>query len=197
MTTGLMLTDVSLRFGELTILSRFNLRMRRGESLLVTGANGSGKSALLQVCAGLVPATTGTVTLNGYEPDMARPSTLFRQGVRRGFVFENGGLLANQTALNNVMLPLRYHADLLGLNEDEIEQKARVNLRNANSLKAKLTLVMQAVESAPVTGTDQATGSEIPKTGGWPAATAATEERPVRRGAVWPELKLSGVVDAG
>jgi ABC-type lipoprotein export system ATPase subunit len=48
-----------------------------------------------------------------------------RQGVRRGFVFDDGGLLANLSALANVTLPLRYHADLFGLDGTEIEVRAR------------------------------------------------------------------------
>jgi phospholipid/cholesterol/gamma-HCH transport system ATP-binding protein len=125
MASGLVVRDASLRFGELTVLSRFDLRLERGSSLVVTGTNGSGKSTLLQVCAGLLPPTTGLVLLDGQRPDPARPSTLFRAGVRRGFVFDNGGLLANHSALANVSLPLRYHADLFGIDEETAEQRAR------------------------------------------------------------------------
>jgi len=43
----------------------------------------------------------------------------------RGFVFDDGGLLANLSALANVTLALRYHADLLRLDGSEIEERAR------------------------------------------------------------------------
>ena len=150
MSSGIVATDVSLRFGELTVLSKFDLRLRRGQSLIVTGANGSGKSTLLQVCAGLLASTTGTVLLDGFKSDPSRPSSLFRRGVRRGFVFDNGGLLANHTALANVTLPLSYHADLLGLSEDDIDERARSALREMgvtqaefHSLPAHLSLGMR------------------------------------------------------
>src|SRR5690606_36172692 len=54
-----------------------------------------------------------------------RPSELVHHGVRRGFVFSGGGLLSNTSALGNVTLPLRYHADLFGLDEAAIEARAR------------------------------------------------------------------------
>jgi ABC-type lipoprotein export system ATPase subunit len=96
-----------------------------GSNLVVTGDNGVGKSTLLYVCAGLLPATAGRVSLCGQVPSTARPSDLVRLGVRRGFVFYGGGLLSNTTALSNVILPLRYHADLLGIDEAEIDFRAR------------------------------------------------------------------------
>jgi ABC-type transporter Mla maintaining outer membrane lipid asymmetry ATPase subunit MlaF len=48
-----------------------------------------------------------------------------RQGVRRGFVFGQGGLLSNLTALANVTLALRYHADVYGIDDKEVSQRAR------------------------------------------------------------------------
>jgi ABC-type transporter Mla maintaining outer membrane lipid asymmetry ATPase subunit MlaF len=150
MAAGLVATDVSLQFGELTVLSKFDLRLKRGNSLIVTGANGSGKSTLLLVCAGLLPSTTGTVLLDGFKSDPSRPSSLFRRGVRRGFVFDNGGLLANHTALANVTLPLSYHADLLDLDEAKIDLRARNALQEMglsqaeyHSLPAHLSLGMR------------------------------------------------------
>ena len=150
MASGIVATEVSLKYGELTVLSKFDLRLKRGQSLVVTGVNGSGKSSLLQVCAGLVPPSTGTVLLDGFKSDLTRPSSLFRRGVRRGFVFENGGLLANRTALDNVTLPLRYHADLLELTEDAIDERARAALQEMrltqaeyHSLPAHLSLGMR------------------------------------------------------
>jgi ABC-type transporter Mla maintaining outer membrane lipid asymmetry ATPase subunit MlaF len=122
---GLTLAQATLRFGDLTVLNGIDLELERGACLFVGGESGSGKSTFLEVCAGLIPVTSGTVTLAGERPDLARPSELFRRGVRRGYVFEDGGLLANLTALANVMLPLRYHADVLDVDSREIDRRAR------------------------------------------------------------------------
>jgi phospholipid/cholesterol/gamma-HCH transport system ATP-binding protein len=128
---GLSLREVSFSYGDLPVLIETSLDVPRGSVLVVTGDNGVGKSTLLYVCAGLVPATNGRVLLDGHEPDPHRPSALFQSGVRCGFVFQNGGLLSNQSALSNVTLALSYHADVLGLDSGAIEQRARDALSEA------------------------------------------------------------------
>jgi ABC-type transporter Mla maintaining outer membrane lipid asymmetry ATPase subunit MlaF len=126
--TGLELDRVSFKYGDLWVLRDAELELDSGSQLIVTGDNGVGKSTLLYVCAGLLPALSGRVLLAGRVPSAKRPSDLVRQGVRRGFVFDEGGLLSNMTALANVTLPLRYHADVFGLDEAKIEQRARDRL---------------------------------------------------------------------
>lgn len=122
---GLELDRASFRYGELWVLRETSLCVERGQSLVVTGDNGVGKSTFLYLCAGLVPTSTGRVLLGGLPANSRRPSDLFRSGVRRGVVFYSGGLLSNSSALNNVILPLRYHADVLGVDEREIDVRAR------------------------------------------------------------------------
>ena len=125
---GLLLESVTVRYGDLTVLNSVDLELARGEALVVQGASGVGKTTLLQVSAGLLRATGGRVRLAGQSADICRPSDLFRRGVRRGYVFEKGGLLHNLSALANVTLALRYHADLLGLTPTEIDRRARAAL---------------------------------------------------------------------
>jgi ABC-type transporter Mla maintaining outer membrane lipid asymmetry ATPase subunit MlaF len=122
---GLELQGASFRYGQLWVLVETNLHVTAGGTLVLTGENGVGKSTLLYLLGGLLPATTGRVLLDGHEPSASRPSDLVRQGVRRGFVFQNGGLLSNLSALENVALALRYHADVLGIDEVSARQKAR------------------------------------------------------------------------
>jgi len=91
----------------------------------VTGANGSGKSTLLYIGAGLLAVERGAVTIGGHPTDPVHPSELTRRGVRRGFVFQEGGLVANMNALANVALPLRYHMDLIGITLATVEKRAK------------------------------------------------------------------------
>ncbi len=125
---GLMLQRATFAYGDLWVLRETDLHVPRGGDLLVTGDNGVGKSTFLFLCAGLLPATTGRVLLDGRAPHVAKPSDLVRQGVRRGVLFDSGGLLSNLSALNNVTLALRYHADVFGLDDGEIERRARAAL---------------------------------------------------------------------
>lgn len=125
MKDGLWLQDVSFRYGDLWVLRETELHVPPGRTLIVTGDNGVGKSTLLYVCAGLLPASAGYVWLDGHLAIAKKPSELMRQGVRRGFLFGQGGLLSNLSALANVTLALRYHADVFGIDEKELTQRAR------------------------------------------------------------------------
>ena len=125
---GLWLERATFAYNDLWVIRETDLHVPRGGDLLVTGHNGVGKSTFLFLCAGLVPATTGRVLLDGHTPHVSTPSDLVRAGVRRGVLFDSGGLLSNLSALNNVTLALRYHADVLGLQEEEIARRARAAL---------------------------------------------------------------------
>ncbi len=93
--------------GTLTILHEISFELRPKESVAIVGASGSGKSTLLSILAGLDTPSTGTVVLAGTDlfklDEDARAELRSRQV---GFVFQSFQLLANLTALENVMLPL-------------------------------------------------------------------------------------------
>ncbi len=93
--------------GTLTILHEISFSLSPRESVAIVGASGSGKSTLLSIIAGLDVPTSGRVQLAGTElfglDEDARAALRSRQV---GFVFQSFQLLANLTALENVMLPL-------------------------------------------------------------------------------------------
>lgn len=124
----MLLERAAFAYNELWVIQETDLHLPRGADLLVTGHNGVGKSTFLFLCAGLVPATRGRVLLDGRAPHVATPSDLVRHGVRRGVLFDTGGLLSNLSALENVTLALRYHADVFGFDDAEIERRARAAL---------------------------------------------------------------------
>ena len=93
--------------GTLTILHDIDFTLRAQESVAIVGASGSGKSTLLSIIAGLDVPSSGSVTLCG--TDLFSLDEDARAAVRSrsvGFVFQSFQLLANLTALENVMLPL-------------------------------------------------------------------------------------------
>jgi ABC-type transporter Mla maintaining outer membrane lipid asymmetry ATPase subunit MlaF len=125
---GICLRGASFGYARKDVLVNASLDVPKGSTCVISGANGAGKSTLLYILAGLVHLEHGAVTIGGYRPDPLRPSELTRRGVRRGFVFQEGGLLSNMNALANVALGLRYHADILGLGIPEIERRAKAAL---------------------------------------------------------------------
>jgi phospholipid/cholesterol/gamma-HCH transport system ATP-binding protein len=125
---GISLKGASFRYPRAEVLANASLDVPRGSAYVISGANGAGKSTLLYILAGLIRLEHGSITIGGYRPDPLRPSELTRRGVRRGFVFQEGGLLSNMNALANVALALRYHADLLGLSLADVEKRAKTAL---------------------------------------------------------------------
>jgi putative ABC transport system ATP-binding protein len=98
---------VSDSTGSLTILHDISFTLARQESAAIVGASGSGKSTLLSIIAGLDTPSRGKVRLAGV--DLFALDEDARAAVRAtqiGFVFQSFQLLANLTALENVMLPL-------------------------------------------------------------------------------------------
>ena len=93
--------------GTLDILRDVDFALERGETLAIVGASGSGKSTLLSLIAGLDTPSRGTVWIDGHDlfalDEDARAALRARQ---IGFVFQSFQLLANLSAIENVMLPL-------------------------------------------------------------------------------------------
>nr|WP_253705566.1 ABC transporter ATP-binding protein [Brachybacterium sp. P6-10-X1] len=87
-------------------LDGVDLDIARADSLAVMGPSGCGKTTLLHVLAGILRPTSGTVQHDG--TDLAALGDRARTRLRRsdfGFVFQDGQLLPELTALENVILP--------------------------------------------------------------------------------------------
>jgi putative ABC transport system ATP-binding protein len=94
---------------EVHALQGIDLIVEQGEFLSVMGRSGSGKSTLLNLLGCLDRPTEGIIHLGGLEVTKLPKRRLPR--IRRekvGFVFQQFNLLSSLTALENVMLPLRY-----------------------------------------------------------------------------------------
>jgi putative ABC transport system ATP-binding protein len=114
--------------GTLTILRDIDFSLAAKETAAIVGASGSGKSTLLSIIAGLDTPTQGTVRLDGQ--DIFAISEDDRAALRAqkvGFVFQSFQLMANLTALENVMLPLEL-SGTRGARAQATEMLGRVGL---------------------------------------------------------------------
>jgi NitT/TauT family transport system ATP-binding protein len=84
--------------GEFTVLRDVNVHVARGEVVALLGRSGSGKSTLLRIMAGLIPASSGTVTSDGTK--------LSGPNADVGMVFQSFALLPWLTVIENVELGL-------------------------------------------------------------------------------------------
>jgi putative ABC transport system ATP-binding protein len=114
--------------GTLTILRDIDFSLAAKETAAIVGASGSGKSTLLSIIAGLDTPSQGTVWLDGQ--DIFAISEDDRAALRAqkvGFVFQSFQLMANLTALENVMLPLEL-SGMRGARAQATEMLGRVGL---------------------------------------------------------------------
>ena len=99
--------------------------IKQGEFIAIMGPSGSGKSTLMNIIGCLDSPTNGTYNLNNREVSTLEGDEL--AGIRNkeiGFVFQNFHLLARNSALDNVMLPLKY----AGFSRDDQIKIARETL---------------------------------------------------------------------
>ena len=98
-----VLSEVDKHFGDLHVLQRIDLTVRKGEVVVVLGPSGSGKSTLCRVINRLETIESGTITIDGQQlPDEGKALAQLRADV--GMVFQSFNLFSHKTALENVTL---------------------------------------------------------------------------------------------
>ena len=91
------------------VLHNVNFAMEEGEYVAIMGPSGSGKSTLMNIIGCLDQATSGEVYLDGQNIQKCTENEMSDIRLRKiGFVFQSFHLLARQTALANVEIPLTY-----------------------------------------------------------------------------------------
>lgn len=107
----LVLTDVSLTFAENDehVLAGVSLTVPAGAFAALVGMSGVGKSTLLRVIAGLLPPSSGRVTLQGATP--------YESAAPIGIVFQRDNLMPWRTVFDNVALPLELSGQTNGAAE--------------------------------------------------------------------------------
>ncbi len=104
---------------------RINLTIRPGEYCAIMGQSGSGKSTLMNIIGCLDRPTSGRYLLDGTDVATINKTRLTRLRNRKiGFVFQRYELLANLTALENVILPMMY----AGLGRSQRRRRAEAAL---------------------------------------------------------------------
>lgn len=118
------LDGVAKAFGELRVLRGFSLEIGTGETVVVVGRSGAGKSVLLKLVAGLLQPDDGTVEVGGDPITGASPREVHALRLRMGYVFQGAALFDSMTVAENVRLALRRH----GVPEEELEEKVERSL---------------------------------------------------------------------
>src|SRR5947209_10392167 len=101
--------NVKKRFAHLVVLDGVSLKVERGESVVVIGASGSGKSVLLKHIVGLLRPDDGEVYFDGVRIDSLPERDLMPIRRRCGFLFQMGALFDSLTVGENIGFPLTEH----------------------------------------------------------------------------------------
>ena len=101
----------SQRDSSLIVAESIDWTVRQGESWVVAGLQGSGKTDFLMMTAGLIQPCAGTYEFLGCRMPIFEADRL-QERLRMGMVFETGQLLHHLTVGENIALPLRYHHNL-------------------------------------------------------------------------------------
>ncbi|MEI6474289.1 MAG: ABC transporter ATP-binding protein, partial [Planctomycetota bacterium] len=117
--------DLLMQFGSQTVLTGLDLKVRRGETLVIMGGSGCGKSTLLRLMIGAITPTRGKIRLFGEDIAAASESDLDAVRKRFGILFQSAALYQSMSIAENVALPMR---ELTDLPSDLIDLQVKMKL---------------------------------------------------------------------
>jgi phospholipid/cholesterol/gamma-HCH transport system ATP-binding protein len=123
--------DVSVSFDEEPALRRVSFDVKAGETRLVYGAAGSGKSVMLKVALGLLQPDSGRVFVFGQDVTELSEEERFALRAKMGVLFQEGGLFDSLTVEENVAYPLLNQSEnghKRKLEDREVQQRVRETL---------------------------------------------------------------------
>jgi phospholipid/cholesterol/gamma-HCH transport system ATP-binding protein len=170
---------VSLAFDDRVVLADVSFTLIKGQTKIILGASGAGKSTILKIALGLLRADDGVVWVNGERVDKMSEEALMAVRANVGMVFQEGALFDSLTVAENVGYRLYEESDLpladvrgrveetlgfVGLGEyidrmpSELSggQRRRVAIARAMVSKPKLLLYDE-----PTTGLDPVTATTV------------------------------------
>lgn len=106
------LSDVKRSFGEKDVLKGINLSVNKGETFLLIGRSGAGKTVLLKSILGLLRPDSGTIFVDGQEITQLVKTQLEKIRLKFGLVFQNSALFDFLTVWENVSFFFKQHAKM-------------------------------------------------------------------------------------
>jgi len=130
--------DLHKSFGGKTILKGIDLEIKSGETIVIIGSSGCGKSVLIKHIVGLLKPDSGSVIVQGQSVNDLEPKELNQLRKKFGFLFQGAALFDSMTVEENISLPLvesdtKYtSSEILDLVNEKLEL---VNMPATNDFK--------------------------------------------------------------
>lgn len=105
-------------FGDNHVLIDFSLEVKKGETIVVLGKSGSGKSVLIKCIIGLLQPDSGSIEMFGKNIPEIKNDELDKIRAKVGFLFQSNALYDSMTVRENIEFPLRRH--WIQLSQEEV-----------------------------------------------------------------------------
>lgn len=147
MTEKLLIKNLVKNFGEKKVLTDINLQVNKGESVVILGGSGSGKSVLIKIIANLIAPTSGSIKIDGKEVASISSKERDKLMEKFGFLFQGGALFDSLPIWENVAFRLLHHQRMSKKDAREVAiQKLRavgLSERTADLFPSELSGGMQ------------------------------------------------------
>jgi len=177
--SGIVIEDVSKSFGPKQVLKETDLLIHKGETLVVIGRSGEGKSVLLKHIVRLLEPDSGKIWVEGEEISEMEMSDLMEMRKQFGFLFQGAALFDSMNVCKNVGLMLEEHSGwpmekiraracealaLVGLmdSDDKLPSELSGGMKKRAGLARAIVMEPEYIlYDEPTTGLDPITGDAI------------------------------------
>lgn len=123
----LKITDLKKSFGKLDVLKNVNLSIKRGETVVILGRSGTGKSVILECIIGLLDPDSGTIEVFGKQLTELKEAEKNQVRIKIGFLFQSGALYDSMTVRQNLEFPVERQP---GYKKEDLSEKILEQLKN-------------------------------------------------------------------
>ncbi|HDN97746.1 MAG TPA: ATP-binding cassette domain-containing protein [bacterium] len=118
--------NLKVRFGNKVVLDGLNLKVEKGESLVIIGPSGCGKTVFLKTILGLIEPEEGEIIIDGRNIVKCNKNEIFKIRGKMGMVFQSSALFDSLSVWENVGFYFLHHSKL---GEKEVKEKVREILK--------------------------------------------------------------------